>query len=193
MALPASTTKGSALLYNAMDCNLHCEVCVIFLSKLLCMIPIKWICYFIIHKFSLSYFHIWTDIPISVNDESEIQIDAHRSPLAAMVFSSNGMYIATASEQGTLVRVHLVSDATKVMRHSPFVLCFFWVRLFAFIHETFLATVVYGFDIISVTFLLRFLKSDKCFYRSHIASEGVHIHLLYFLFRLGHPSSFPIF
>lgn len=44
-----------------------------------------------------------------------IQIDAHRSPLAAMVFSSNGMYIATASEQGTLVRVHLVSDATKVM------------------------------------------------------------------------------
>lgn len=47
--------------------------------------------------------------------ESEIQIEAHRSPLAAMVFSSNGMYIATASEQGTLVRVHLVSDATKVM------------------------------------------------------------------------------
>ncbi|KEH32604.1 autophagy 18 (ATG18) protein B, related protein [Medicago truncatula] len=65
MALPASTTKGSALLYNVMDCNLHCE------------------------------------------------IEAHRSPLAAMVFSSNGMYIATASEQGTLVRVHLVSDATK--------------------------------------------------------------------------------
>ncbi|CAK8564261.1 unnamed protein product [Lathyrus sativus] len=65
MALPASTTKGSALLYNAMECNLHCE------------------------------------------------IDAHRSPLAAMVFSSNGMYIATASEQGTVVRVHLVSDATK--------------------------------------------------------------------------------
>jgi len=48
--------------------------------------------------------------------ESEIQIEAHRSPLAAMVFSSNGMYIATASEQGTLVRVHLVSDATKVMK-----------------------------------------------------------------------------
>ncbi|KAK2412704.1 autophagy-related protein 18b [Trifolium repens] len=65
IALPASTTKGSALLYNVMDCNLHCE------------------------------------------------IEAHRSPLAAMVFSSNGMYIATASEQGTLVRVHLVSDATK--------------------------------------------------------------------------------
>ncbi|XP_004507771.1 autophagy-related protein 18b isoform X2 [Cicer arietinum] len=65
MALPASTTKGSVLLYNVLDCNLHCE------------------------------------------------IEAHRSPLAAMVFSSNGMYIATASEQGTLVRVHLVSDATK--------------------------------------------------------------------------------
>lgn len=42
------------------------------------------------------------------------QIEAHRSPLAAMVLSSNGMYLATASEQGTLVRVYLVSEATKV-------------------------------------------------------------------------------
>ncbi|KAK7265342.1 hypothetical protein RJT34_32961 [Clitoria ternatea] len=65
LALPASTTKGSALLYNVMDRHLHCE------------------------------------------------IGAHRSPLAAMVLSSNGMYIATASEQGTIIRVHLVSDATK--------------------------------------------------------------------------------
>ncbi|KAG8367644.1 hypothetical protein BUALT_Bualt16G0094400 [Buddleja alternifolia] len=40
-------------------------------------------------------------------------IHAHRSPLAAMAFSSNGMYIATASEQGTIIRVHLISDATK--------------------------------------------------------------------------------
>ncbi|CAJ1944897.1 unnamed protein product [Sphenostylis stenocarpa] len=65
LALPASTTKGSALLYNLMNRHLHCE------------------------------------------------IEAHRSPLAAMVLSSNGMYIATASEQGTIIRVHLVSDATK--------------------------------------------------------------------------------
>lgn len=43
-----------------------------------------------------------------------MQIDAHRSPLAAMVLSFNGMYMATASEQGTIVRVHLISDATKV-------------------------------------------------------------------------------
>lgn len=50
-----------------------------------------------------------------LNLKSELQIEAHRSPLAAMVLSSNGMYIATASEQGTIVRVHLVSDATKVM------------------------------------------------------------------------------
>lgn len=47
-----------------------------------------------------------------------MQIDAHRSPLAAMVLSSNGMYIATASEQGTIIRVHLVSDATKVKNHK---------------------------------------------------------------------------
>lgn len=50
--------------------------------------------------------------------ESELQIEAHRSPLAAMVLSSNGMYIATASEQGTTIRVDLVSDATKVKNKS---------------------------------------------------------------------------
>ncbi|XP_031384433.1 autophagy-related protein 18b isoform X2 [Punica granatum] len=41
------------------------------------------------------------------------EIDAHRSPLAAMVLSSDGKYLATASEQGTLIRVYLVSEATK--------------------------------------------------------------------------------
>lgn len=65
LALPASTAKGSVLVYNVMELHSHCE------------------------------------------------IDAHRSPLAAMVFSSNGMYIATASEQGTIIRVHLVSEASK--------------------------------------------------------------------------------
>ncbi|XP_073011237.1 autophagy-related protein 18b isoform X1 [Typha latifolia] len=45
--------------------------------------------------------------------QSLCQIDAHHSPLAAMVFSSNGKFLATASEQGTIVRVHLVSQATK--------------------------------------------------------------------------------
>ncbi|KAK1418403.1 hypothetical protein QVD17_27547 [Tagetes erecta] len=65
LALPASTTKGSVLVYNVMDLHSHCE------------------------------------------------IDAHRSPLGAIVFSSNGMYIATASEHGTIIRVHSVSDASK--------------------------------------------------------------------------------
>ncbi|CAL5411649.1 unnamed protein product [Camellia sinensis] len=68
LALPASTTKGSVLVYNIMERHSHCE------------------------------------------------IDAHRSPLAVMVLSSNGMYIATASEQGTIIRVHLVSDVTKFFR-----------------------------------------------------------------------------
>ncbi|EPS61544.1 hypothetical protein M569_13253, partial [Genlisea aurea] len=45
--------------------------------------------------------------------QSHCEIDAHRSPLAAMTFSSNGMYLATASEQGTIVRVHPISEATK--------------------------------------------------------------------------------
>lgn len=45
--------------------------------------------------------------------QSHCEIHAHRSPLAALAFSSNGMYIATASEQGTIIRVHLISEATK--------------------------------------------------------------------------------
>ncbi|KAL6911987.1 hypothetical protein ACP4OV_000792 [Aristida adscensionis] len=65
LALPASTSKGSALVYKASEPELIC------------------------------------------------QIDAHQSPLAAMVFSSNGMYLATASEKGTMVRVHLVAPAAK--------------------------------------------------------------------------------
>ncbi|KAL3566816.1 hypothetical protein D5086_032231 [Populus alba] len=44
---------------------------------------------------------------------SHCEIDAHCSPLAAIAMSFNGMYIATASEQGTIIRVHLVSEATK--------------------------------------------------------------------------------
>ncbi|OIS97265.1 PREDICTED: autophagy-related protein 18b isoform X1 [Nicotiana attenuata] len=65
LALPASTTKGSLLVYNVSDLRLHCE------------------------------------------------IDAHRAPLSVLTLSSGGTHIATASEQGTMIRVHLVSDATK--------------------------------------------------------------------------------
>ncbi|AQK75698.1 hypothetical protein ZEAMMB73_Zm00001d018355 [Zea mays] len=65
LALPASTSKGSALVYKASKPELIC------------------------------------------------QIDAHLAPLAAMVFSLNGMYLATASEKGTMIRVHLVAQATK--------------------------------------------------------------------------------
>uniref|UniRef100_A0A803MFH2 Autophagy-related protein 18b n=1 Tax=Chenopodium quinoa TaxID=63459 RepID=A0A803MFH2_CHEQI len=66
LALPASTTKGSMLVYDVMELQSLCE------------------------------------------------IDAHLSPLAAMVFSSNGTYLATASEQGTMVRVHTVPEGTKL-------------------------------------------------------------------------------
>ncbi|CAL9166958.1 unnamed protein product [Musa hybrid cultivar] len=65
LALPASTTKGSVLIYN------------------------------------------------TVALQSVCQIDAHRSPLVAMIFSSSGTYLATASQQGTIIRVHLVSQATE--------------------------------------------------------------------------------
>lgn len=64
---------------------------------------------------------------IYILTQTELQIDAHRAPLAAIVLSSNGMYIATASEQGTIIRVHLVSDATKVrIAHHPFTVFYTW-------------------------------------------------------------------
>ncbi|CAN6443984.1 unnamed protein product [Victoria cruziana] len=65
LALPASTSKGSVLLYNAMELHSHC------------------------------------------------QIDAHQSPLAVLALSVDGTYIGTASEQGTIIRVHLVTQPTK--------------------------------------------------------------------------------
>ncbi|XP_042418219.1 autophagy-related protein 18b-like [Zingiber officinale] len=49
----------------------------------------------------------------TVELQSVRQIDAHRSPLAGITFSSTGTYLATASEQGTIIRVHLVSQATE--------------------------------------------------------------------------------
>ncbi|KAJ3695415.1 hypothetical protein LUZ60_000792 [Juncus effusus] len=65
LAIPASTNRGSVLVYNTLELQSHC------------------------------------------------QIDAHRSVLNALVFSSTGTYLATASEKGTIIRVHLVSQATK--------------------------------------------------------------------------------
>jgi hypothetical protein len=71
-------------------------------------------------KYSLVHF-------IHVLIQIELQIDAHRGPLAAISLSSNGMYIATASEQGTIIRVYLVSDATKVgIAHHPFIGLSIW-------------------------------------------------------------------
>ncbi|TVU49858.1 hypothetical protein EJB05_01197, partial [Eragrostis curvula] len=68
LALPASTSRRSALVYKVSEHELIC------------------------------------------------QIEAHHSPLAAMVFSSKRMYMATASKKGTIVRVHLVAHATKFPR-----------------------------------------------------------------------------
>ncbi|CAI9098984.1 OLC1v1035727C1 [Oldenlandia corymbosa var. corymbosa] len=49
---------------------------------------------------------------VDVQHHSEIK--AHRSPLAAMNFSADGTYIATASESGTKIRIHMISTSTKV-------------------------------------------------------------------------------
>lgn len=46
-----------------------------------------------------------------------------------MAFSSDGTYLATASEQGTIIRVHLVSQATKVLKYQmPLIILFTALR-----------------------------------------------------------------
>lgn len=73
------------------------------------------------------------------------QIDAHQAPLAAMVFSSNGLYLATASEKGTMVRVHFITQATKVkLHHSPLTLSSIWSRLISFCIFTSNSHIVFG-------------------------------------------------
>ena len=61
-------------------------------------------CYWI-WKWIMILFNISLVDIIYILTHIEIQIDAHRAPLATIVLSSNGMYIATASEQGTIIRV----------------------------------------------------------------------------------------
>lgn len=41
-------------------------------------------------------------------------IAAHDSPLAALAFDPSGELLATASEKGTIIRVFLVSEGTRV-------------------------------------------------------------------------------
>lgn len=50
----------------------------------------------------------------AVNLHCKMMIAAHDSPLAAMIFSSSGHLIATASEKGTVIRVFNVSDGNKL-------------------------------------------------------------------------------
>ena len=48
-------------------------------------------------------------------------IQAHSSPLVCMALSLDGKLLATASERGTLVRIHSTADASKLQvggRHS---------------------------------------------------------------------------
>eukprot|EP00240_Pyramimonas_obovata_P004118 CAMPEP_0118931720 /NCGR_PEP_ID=MMETSP1169-20130426/7962_1 /TAXON_ID=36882 /ORGANISM="Pyramimonas obovata, Strain CCMP722" /LENGTH=343 /DNA_ID=CAMNT_0006874253 /DNA_START=371 /DNA_END=1398 /DNA_ORIENTATION=+ len=42
------------------------------------------------------------------------ELRAHRSPLALLAFSSDGTFLASASEKGTIIRVHNLPQASKV-------------------------------------------------------------------------------
>ncbi|KAL2641366.1 hypothetical protein R1flu_008953 [Riccia fluitans] len=49
----------------------------------------------------------------SLNLQALCQIQAHQSPIAAMAISSDGHMLATASCQGTIIRVHVIPRAVK--------------------------------------------------------------------------------
>lgn len=44
---------------------------------------------------------------------------AHTSPLAALTLSMDGKLLATASERGTLVRIHSTHDGSKLQVCTP--------------------------------------------------------------------------
>ncbi|CAF0941259.1 unnamed protein product [Adineta ricciae] len=48
------------------------------------------------------------------NLKSGVIISAHDSPLVAMEFDGNGARIATASNKGTVIRIHSVTDGTRL-------------------------------------------------------------------------------
>ncbi|XP_067006590.1 WD repeat domain phosphoinositide-interacting protein 2 isoform X1 [Anabrus simplex] len=50
----------------------------------------------------------------AINLHAKTMIPAHDSPLAALGFSPSGTKVATASEKGTVIRVFLVHDGTKL-------------------------------------------------------------------------------
>ncbi|XP_046987585.1 WD repeat domain phosphoinositide-interacting protein 2 isoform X2 [Schistocerca americana] len=50
----------------------------------------------------------------TINLHAKTMIPAHDSPLAALAFSTSGTKVATASEKGTVIRVFLVNDGTKL-------------------------------------------------------------------------------
>ncbi|KAF4390156.1 hypothetical protein G4B88_005074 [Cannabis sativa] len=83
------------------------------LPKELCCCTMLWICCRIVRLRLPCCYQFLGSSNTKILCFDQVQIDAHRSPLAAMTLSSNGMYIATASEQGTIIRVHMVSEATK--------------------------------------------------------------------------------
>ena len=96
------------------------------------------------------------------------QIDAHQAPLAAMVFSLNGLYLATASEKGTMIRVHLVAQATKVKLYlSPSESIWHWALYnspYIFLHFSFNSHIVFG--------------------EEHTHQRSIHWHLVHLLIYL---------
>ncbi len=46
-------------------------------------------------------------------------VQAHSSGLAALALSLDGKLLATASQRGTLVRIHSTADSTKLQVRPP--------------------------------------------------------------------------
>lgn len=102
-----------------------------------------------------------------------------------MVFSLNGMYLATASEKGTMIRVHLVAQATKVKSHfSPLPdLSIQNGRIPAVLFKkfTFLLWNQFDIELSSYLFLHFYLNSHTVFGGEHIHQRSIRWHLVHLL------------
>lgn len=61
-----------------------------------------------------------SSFPVTESDDllASVQIQAHKAPLAALAISSDGSLLASASERGTVIRVHTLPNATKVRNRA---------------------------------------------------------------------------
>ena len=90
LALPASSTTGAVLVYDALNLHALCQVGAPPLNS-------------------------WVPVPHNHLPPRLVQIEAHLSPVSVLAFSRDGHLLASASEKGTVIRVHLVPQVSATL------------------------------------------------------------------------------